>query len=85
MTQHLPYTNAQEVMPVQFLYPLIAYCLSSGKYAIIMLKLLAKWSKGDAAKESEPDAISEEVWHRESLSEAPLSVALAPGLSVSPL
>ena len=41
--------------------------------------------QGDATESPQPDAISEKVWHRESLSKAFVPVALARGLSVSPL
>jgi len=41
--------------------------------------------QGDAAKSTQPDAISEKVWHGESLSKAFVSSALAGGLSLSPL
>jgi hypothetical protein len=33
--------------------------------------------QGDATESPQPDAISETVWHRESLPKAPLSPALA--------
>jgi hypothetical protein len=41
--------------------------------------------QGDATKSAQSDAISEKVWHGESLSETFVSLALAGGLSVSPL
>jgi hypothetical protein len=39
--------------------------------------------QGVAAKSTEPDAISEKVWHGESLSKAFVSPAVAGGISVS--